>query len=108
MSDLPKRKIIIGAGTIESAIKGNSSHGMIADAVKTCVKEANYVSVDLQTIRWTDGRSGDRLEYLTPRAAQVALVRFDAGKSIEPFSMWLWRGRLVPNDERRCNNDKRN
>jgi len=73
---------------------------MISDAVRACIKGAGRVSTDLQTIRWTEPGSGDRLQYLTPRDAQVALLRFDEGLTIEPFQFTLNRCLVIPRVER--------
>jgi hypothetical protein len=67
---------------------------MIAEAVKLAVPGARYVSVDLQTIRFTDPTGEKRYTYLTPRRAQVALVNFDQGRAPEPFKVQL-RGGVV-------------
>lgn len=67
----------------------SSSHCMIAEAVKEAVPEAQNVAVDLQTIRWSDPITRRRYIYLTPRVAQVALVKFDQGEHSEPFSFQL-------------------
>lgn len=74
---------------INAAIPRNSGHCVIADAVKEAVPEARGVSVDLQTIRWTDNEKQRRYIYLTPRVAQVALVKFDQGIPPEPFNFML-------------------
>jgi hypothetical protein len=57
--------------------------------------DASFVSVDLQTIRWTDKKKGRRYIYLTPRVAQVALVKFDQGMHTEPFGFQLRNGQSV-------------
>jgi len=70
---------------IAAAIKADSSHCMIADAIKAQVPGATRVSVDLQSIRFTDRKRGVRYLYLTPGLAQVSLLRFDQGETVEPF-----------------------
>jgi hypothetical protein len=62
---------------------------MIADAIKTAVPNAQSVSVDLSTIRWTDPVRELRYIYLTPRRAQIALIDFDAGRVPKPFDVQL-------------------
>jgi hypothetical protein len=65
---------------------------MLAEAVKEAYPDATRVAVDLQTIRFSDNR-GRRYTYLTPRLAQVALVKFDQGsQTITPFSVKLRNG----------------
>jgi hypothetical protein len=68
---------------------------MIAEAVRSAVPDARSVSVDLQTIRFTDAERGLRYVYLTPRIGQMALVDFDQGRLPEPFSMQLRGGQVI-------------
>ena len=84
------RRIKITNDIIDRSVRANSSHCMIADAVHEQVPDANYVSVDLQTIRFSVGE--ERFVYFTPRIAQVNLIKFDQGDTdIEPFSFALGR-----------------
>lgn len=84
------RRIKITEDIIDRSVRSNSSHCMIADAVREQIKDANYVSVDLQTIRFSVG--DERFIYFTPRTAQLALIRFDQGdEDIEPFTFSLGR-----------------
>jgi hypothetical protein len=62
---------------------------MIAEAVKASLPDVKTVSVDLATIRFTDKKTGSRYTYMTPRAAQQALVQFDNGEKPEPFRIRL-------------------
>lgn len=84
------RRIRITQEIIDQSMRANSSHCMIADAVRAAVPEATYVQVDLQTIRFSTEIS--RFVYFTPRAAQLALVKFDQGENdIKPFDFALGR-----------------
>lgn len=74
---------------IDSAVRGDSGHCMIAEAVKAARPEAEYVSVDIQTIRFSDRGKRLRYIYLTPRVAADAILDFDQGVSPEPFSFRL-------------------
>lgn len=80
---------------IEAAIPRDSGHCMFAEAVKGAFPSAKYVSVDLQTIRFTDSIRGVRYTYLTPRRCQVALVAFDQGIRTEPFRFQLRGGHVT-------------
>jgi hypothetical protein len=60
--------------------------------VKEAYPNAQRISVDLQTIRFTDPERGVRYTYLTPRTAQVLLVKFDQGHDIEPLTVQLRSG----------------
>lgn len=77
---------------IEKAIPANSGHCVWADAVKQAYPDAQRISVDLATIRFTDPKKGQRYTYLTPRSVQVSLVNFDQGIKPEPMSVRLKGG----------------
>ena len=62
---------------------------MIADAVREALPEVKSISVDLQTIRFSDPGRGQRYTYLTPMIAQDYLVAFDEGQPLEPFEFRL-------------------
>lgn len=74
---------------INAAIPKDSSHCIIADALRAAVPAARHVSVDLQTIRFTDPATSKRYVFLTPGPAQSVLVNFDQGVMPEPFLMRL-------------------
>ena len=71
----------------------NSSHCMIAEAVKMTLREAGIryscIAVDIQTIRFTDLDRKERYTYLTPRIGQHYLVDFDQGAEIPAFTFRL-------------------
>lgn len=91
----PRVKIEVTEDHIGLAIPRDSGHCMIADAVKAAVPTAKSISVDLQTIRWTDPKTRTRHTYLTPRVGQVALVKFDQGLKVEPFCFQLRSGQVT-------------
>jgi len=91
----PQRRIHVLQEDIDTSIKRNSSHCMTAGAVKRAVPEASHVSVDLQTIRWSNKAKEERYIYLTPRIAQIALVDFDQGKMPKPFRFTLSAGHTI-------------
>lgn len=70
---------------IADAKRRDSQHCMIADAIQART-DAKYVLVDVQTIRWSNLKKGKRYVYLTPPEAQRAILAFDQGKRVEPFS----------------------
>lgn len=88
-------KVKIDREYIDGAIKGNSRHCMIADAIAAQVPYAKNVIVDVQSIRWTDPETEMRYTYLTPPEAQKQLVRFDAGKKVEPFVIDIGQPTLI-------------
>jgi len=80
----PKLEVALSASLIDAAEVRSSSHCMWAEAVKLAAPWAQSVSVDLQTIRITDPVKRLRYIYLTPRKAQVSLIRFDQGLHTDP------------------------
>jgi hypothetical protein len=80
---------------IDEAIPRDSGHCMIAESVRDAFPGAARVSVDIQTIRFTDRAKGLRYIYLTPRSAQQALVNWDDGIKPEPWTMRLRGGMVV-------------
>jgi len=87
----PVVKIAVTQQQVKDAIRANSGHCMIAEAIIATVPnvDENTVSVDLQTIRFTDKKKGLRYVYLTPRNAQATLVEFDQGIDPEPPTFTL-------------------
>jgi hypothetical protein len=83
----------VTASIIETAIPENSSHCMIADAIKAAAinkkMRIGKVLVDLATIRFTDRDTGRRYTCLTPQIGQQAIVKFDRGEKPEPFAFRL-------------------
>jgi hypothetical protein len=82
-------KIDVTQELIDQATERDSRRCMIAEAIKEAKPHYERVIVDLQTIRWTNPRTKKRYLVLTPEAVGVALVAFDQGEPIEPFSIWL-------------------
>lgn len=74
---------------IDTSCVADSSHCMIADAVRKAFPAAHSVTVDIQTIRFSLPEKNTRYVYLTPRIAQMALLDFDAGIKPEPFTFTL-------------------
>lgn len=80
---------------IEQAIPKDSGHCVWADALQKAVPNAKRISVDLQTIRYTDPDRGCRYTYLTPRTVQVDLVNFDQGIKPQPVTVSLRGGQVT-------------
>jgi len=81
----PRLDVQVTQEHIDNAIRRDSGHCMIADAVRDAIPSATWVSVDLATIRYTDEARGQRFIYLTPGYAQKALLQWDDGVKPEPF-----------------------
>ncbi len=91
----PQAEIKITEAAICEGTEHSSSHCMIAEAIRASVPHAKYISVDLQTIRFSNMEKGERYTYLTPRAAQIALVDFDQGTIPKPFNVMLRNGQIT-------------
>lgn len=88
MADRPT--IEVTQEDLDNARPKDSSHCMIADAVKRALPHAKNISVDLATIRYSDPARGKRYIILTPPIAQQQLLWFDqADPRLEPFSFRL-------------------
>src|SRR5215217_7648813 len=92
---------------IAKAVQRDSSHCMIADAIRAHVPGVSYVSVDLQTIRFTIQAKRKRYVFLTPRQGQLALINFDQGVKPESFTMRIQRPQVIDILERKPNRDSR-
>jgi hypothetical protein len=80
-------KVKVTQAHFDQSKRKDSSHCMIASALKEALPGAKYVSVDLQTVRWTDPQNGLRYITLTPRTAQEALIGYDQGEPFAPFTL---------------------
>lgn len=80
---------------IEEAKQRDSSHCMLAEAVRAALPGARFVGIDMQTMRFTDPIRPLRYVYLTPRVAQEALIAFDAGDELIPAFKCELRGGQV-------------
>ena len=88
---MSKKRITVdvGADLIALASKASSAHCMIADGIKASMPDARSVSVDLQTIRYSDPKAGKRYIMLTPMKCQEKLLLFDQGQEVQPWSFRL-------------------
>lgn len=91
---MKQTKIQVSKQDIENAVRRNSHHCMIADAIKRQVPNAKYIMVDVQSTRFTDLKAGKRYCYFTPPIAQSALLAFDQGKPVKPFALTLCQGMI--------------
>jgi hypothetical protein len=92
----PRVTIPVTREVIERAERRDSSHCMIAEAIREAVPGATAIAVDLQSIRWSDPVLRLRYVYMTPPVCQVALVSFDQGLHTNPFSFTLARAQILP------------
>ena len=68
---------------------------MIAEAIRDARPDVKSISVDLQTIRFSIPKKRIRCIYLTPRIAQLALIRFDQGQKMPGEFQFQLRGAHV-------------
>ena len=97
----PRIAVEITEEIIDIAVPRDSSHCMIADAVRAAVPDATNISVDLATIRFTDPKARQRYIYLTPRIGQLALIAFDSGEKPAPFRFLLRGAHVMPSGKGR-------
>lgn len=85
----PKIAVKVDLDRVENAIRRDSRNCMIAEAIKETVPDMAHVTVDLQSIRFSDPAKNLRFVYLTPRVCQIAIIDFDRGLKPEAFSFVL-------------------
>lgn len=81
-------RIVVRREHIEKAIKKDSHHCMIADAIKDHLA-VTFILVDTQSIRYTDLALKERYVYFTPPAAQEMILKWDKGIHVQPFAFEL-------------------
>jgi hypothetical protein len=69
---------------IADAHRKDSNQCMIVAAIERSLPEASYVNVDARRIAFTLDRV--RYAFMTPPVAYTALMDFDAGRPVAPFS----------------------
>ncbi len=85
----PEIRVSVDKKLIEESVERDSSHCMIAEAIRVAYPGAKFVSVDIQTIRFTDVDKKLRFTYLTPHRVQKSLLEFDQGKKPPQFNFML-------------------
>jgi hypothetical protein len=91
-------KIEVTEADFLRAVPRNSGHCAISDAIRRQVPDATAITTDLQSIRWTNRKKGERYIYFTPRTGQLALINFDQGEreALQPFTLHLRNPHVVP------------
>lgn len=82
-------KIHVTPARIDESTRRNSGHCMIADSLKDAIPDAQFILVDVQSIRYSIPGRQVRYLHLTPLKAQRAIIAFDRGKKVAPFSFTL-------------------
>ena len=91
----PRIRVPVTAKNIKDGMARNSNHCMIVDAIRAAYPGLTHVSVDLQTIRASDKKKGERYVWLTPRIGQVGLIKFDQGMKMSPFTFECREGQVT-------------
>lgn len=81
---------------IDDSAQRDSRRCMIASALKEQHPHFQKIIVDLATIRWTNPRTKRRYVCLTPERAALALVEFDQGRKVDPFSFGMNYVQVTP------------
>jgi hypothetical protein len=105
MAAAPRPRIPVTAKHIEKAKREDSTGCVIALAIEDAVPGAKSITVDLQTIRWSDPVRRQRYIYLTPVKCMRSLVDFDLGKVIDPFDFSLRNAMVTPMNRKNPNRD---
>lgn len=92
----PRITVEVTAKRINEGAKRNSNHCMVAESLKDSHPNLNYIAVDIQTIRATNKKKGERYIWLTPRSVQEMIINFDRGVKPMPFSFVCGDGQTVP------------
>lgn len=87
-------KVDVTKENINRACERNSHACMVADAIRDRLKWATFIQVDTQSIRFNNRKQGKRWIFLTPPAAQKAIVLFDQGVKVRPFEFTLCQGQV--------------
>jgi hypothetical protein len=65
---------------IDASLERSSSHCAFAMALKEAIPHARFISIDIQSCRWTDPIKGVRYVALTPHAVRDLILAFDQGE----------------------------
>jgi len=92
-------KVDVTQEDIDTALRKNSSRCVVATAIARTVPKATNVTVDVHSIRFTEG--GRRYTYLTPHPVMDYIVAFDAGDVLHPFTFRLRTDQRLVQQRRR-------
>ena len=73
----------------EAAVPGSSSHCAVEVAIKRMFPEFKFISVDIQSIRWSDPKHDVRHMALTPQPIARNILEFDAVRVPGDISFYL-------------------
>src|SRR2546430_2457492 len=74
---------------IDKSCRADAGACMNARAIKRQIPEAKNIHVDIATTRWTDKYTGIRYTFLTPGPAQKAIIPYDMGLKMPPYTFQL-------------------
>lgn len=79
MASTQRKTVEVTQQHIERAVECDSGYCALSEAIKDAMPHAVRVNSDLQTIRFTDRRTGKRYIFLTPPRCQEYLLMLDEG-----------------------------
>jgi hypothetical protein len=89
MKERRKLKVNVEQEDIDSGIRAKSNACMIFRAIKRTFPAFAKLWVDRKTVRFTDREANAIYTFELPPFARVQLLRWDAGETVEPFSVRL-------------------
>lgn len=89
LPNAPRPTITVTQDNIDTAIRADSGHCMVADALRDSYPHIQRIQVDLRTIRFTDPDKKERYTYLTPLTVATKIAQWDQGIPPTPFSIRL-------------------
>src|SRR5437879_3376311 len=84
-----RRLIQVTQDDIDKSCRADAGACMNVRAIKRQISEAKNIHVDIATTRWTNKYTGDRYTFLTPGPAQKAIIPYDLGLKMPPYSFYL-------------------
>src|SRR6266705_6856869 len=84
-----RRRIEVTQADIDESCRADAGACMNSRAIKRQFPEAKNIHVDIATTRWTNKYTGDRYVFLTPGPAQQAIIPYDQGQKMPPYSFYL-------------------
>ena len=80
-------KVNVSQAEIDMAVPSNSKHCMISDALKRHYgRRISNVVTDKEATAFTERKTGRRYKFALPPLARAALLQFDNGERVTPFT----------------------
>jgi len=96
----PEKRVHVRQEHIDNGVADDSGYCMVAEALKDHLRKQRvrfgWVAADVATIRYSDLDRDLQYQYITPHSAAKALVMFESGIEVEPFSFRIRAGLVFP------------